>query len=288
MQSILDSQELYNSFEIAVNAALNAGEEVIKIYAQDFHEEIKDDGTPITIADKKANSCILDNLKKTKLPVVSEESRIADYNERKNWDYYWLIDPIDGTKEFINKNGEFTINIALMKKDSPIAGIIFVPAINQLYFGVDNAGSYSIEIDNKNISYLSLQKLLSTSKKLTTPESPTNIYNIAVSRSHLNNRTKSFIEKIKTKSTQINLIETGSSLKFCRLCEGICNIYPRYGKTFEWDIAAGHAILAANGGELYDVNTLKPLKYNKTEMLNPYFMAFSNKETAEYFFNEFL
>lgn len=281
-------KDFYLNIEKAVIAAVMAGEEIMDVYAQDFSSEIKDDGTPITIADKKANDIIIISLKQTELPIISEESRIAGFSEREKWNYYWLIDPIDGTKEFINKNDEFTVNIALMQKGNPVAGVIFAPALKQLYFGIINDSAYYFHYEKNilNNKSFNLDYLVSNSKKLNPESSSDKEFQIAVSRSHFNKQTESFINYLK-ENNKVELITAGSSLKFCRLSEGKCNLYPRFGKTFEWDIAAGHAILSACGGEVYSLATKKPVVYNKAELENPFFIAFSKKEESHSFFKNF-
>ncbi len=270
--------ELQNKLSIALNAAMLAGEKIMQIYSGSFSKEIKDDGTPITIADKEANILIIENLKETGLPVLSEESSLTDYQERKNWEYYWLIDPIDGTKEFINRNGEFTVNIALINKNTPVAGIINAPEPGKLYFGATWDGAYLYDykkLSKTDITEYSYNLLAKNSRKLFA-ETPDNGHiKIAVSRSHYNNKTGNIVDHLKTTGEKVELVPVGSSLKFCLLAEGKLSIYPRFGKTFEWDIAAGHAILKAAGGNVYDIYTNKPVTYNKPEMGSPYFIAFS-------------
>jgi 3'(2'), 5'-bisphosphate nucleotidase len=291
MEISLNSTLFLNNFSIALKAAFLAGEEIMRIYSKPFGKKIKEDGSPITIADKNANAIIIDALKKTGIPVVSEESDIPAFEIRTNWEFYWLVDPIDGTKEFINKNDEFTVNIALIKKDKPVAGIIYAPAINKFYFGIDDLGSFLLI--NNSISEVfenntEIKEIIKISTKLNPQRKAHNGFVIPVSRSHYNAKTSNFIKNTGSHSMNVELIPVGSSLKFCLLSEGICNVYPRNGKTFEWDTAAGQAIACASGGEVYDLNTLKPLRYNKQDLLNPYFIAFSDKTKSEDFFNEFL
>ncbi|MBS4014088.1 MAG: 3'(2'),5'-bisphosphate nucleotidase CysQ [Bacteroidetes bacterium] len=288
MNISFSSTEFINIFEKAIQASIMAGAEIMKVYKQPFLEEIKDDGSPITIADRKANEIILGVLGKTNIPVISEETPIPEFNTRKQWEYFWLVDPIDGTKEFINKNDEFTVNIALINYDTPVAGIIFAPAVNKFYFGSINNGAYLSEKIFVTPDVGSLEKLMSISKRVHPTDTNIEGYVIPVSRSHFNAKTSGFINSAKARFGTTQLMAVGSSLKFCYLSDGKCNLYPRNGKTYEWDTAAGHAILKSVGGEVYDMITQKPLKYNKPDLLNPYFIAFPDNSKSQEFFSKFL
>ncbi len=282
------SKEFTNIFEKALKAAINAGNAIMEIYTKPFDKEIKEDGSPITIADRKANEIILGVLEKTYIPVISEETPIPEFNTRKQWEYFWLVDPIDGTKEFINKNDEFTVNIALINFDTPVAGIIFAPAVNKFYFGILSEGAFFSDKTSLLSENFSLLEIIKLSERIHPSKTKHNGYVIPISRSHYNTKTSGFIQDAQTKIGATQLIPVGSSLKFCYLCDGKCNLYPRNGKTYEWDTAAGHAMLKSVGGEVYDLNTHKPLKYNKQDLLNPYFIAFPDNSKSEEFFNEFL
>jgi len=235
--------------------ALYAGEEVLKIYNQKFDIEYKKDNSPLTKADLKANQIICDKLKNLfpNIPILSEENKQIEYDIRKNWEYYWCIDPIDGTKEFIKKNGEFTINIALIYKHFPVLGVVYAPVIDTIYYAKKGAGAF------KNSLKLPLIK---DRKK----------FIIVASKSHLTDKTKFYIENIKTKKEK-ELISIGSSLKICLVAEGKADIYPRLAPTSEWDTAAAHAIAIESGKNIFEYKTNKVLQYNKQNLLNPYFIV---------------
>ena len=256
------NEELIN---IAKKASIEAGKKIIEIYnGTDFKIEMKKDKTPLTIADKNAHNTIINYLSVTKIPVLSEEGKLLAYEKRKEYKWLWLVDPLDGTKEFIKKNGEFTVNIALIHKNITVAGVIYVPTKKELYFS-DGKNSY-LEILDENYSVIDSNKLPITKSQNTKD------FVIVASRSHLNEETKQYIEQIK-KTQAIKLVSAGSSLKFCLVAKGIANIYPRFAPTMEWDTAAGHSIVKTAGYNVFDINTGKELLYNKKELLNPYFIV---------------
>ena len=236
--------------------ALKAGEAIMQIYNKDFSVDYKDDKSPLTEADLKSNEIICTNLQKLypNIPIMSEENKQVSYDTRKDWEYYFCVDPIDGTKEFIKKNGEFTVNIALIQKDTPVLGVVYAPALNELYWA-----------DGKN-SYKNMNKL-----PLNINQTPKEKLFVVASKSHLSPETQEFIDKLDSK--EIEQISKGSSLKLCMVAEGVADIYPRLAPTMEWDTAAGHAIIRASGKEVYQTGKTEPLQYNKTDLLNPWFIA---------------
>ncbi|QCT94710.1 3'(2'),5'-bisphosphate nucleotidase CysQ [Caminibacter mediatlanticus TB-2] len=240
-----------------LDIAKKAGKEVLKIYNKDFEVEYKSDKSPLTKADKISHQIIVEGLKEYNLPILSEEGKNIPYEERKNWEYFWMIDPLDGTKEFIKRNGEFTINIALIHKDTPVFGVVYAPAIDILYFN-DKNNAYKIE-NNKKFT-LPLHK---NKDKLV----------IIASKSHMNTETKKFIDTIKTDKKKV-FISKGSSLKLCLVAEGIADIYPRLAPTMEWDTAAADAIVRKCNKKTIDLQTDKLLKYNKKNLLNNYFIVY--------------
>lgn len=251
--------------EVAKRAALKAGKAILEIYASgDFGVEMKSDRSPLTLADKAAHSIIVAHLEETGLPVLSEEGIDIPYKERKNWDYFWLIDPLDGTKEFIKRTGEFTVNIALVRSNTPVAGVIYAPCINILYYGSKETGVYKIEND-KQIQLVFMEKKR-TIEELHQKEQIT----IVASKSHMNEETSAFINQFRN----TNLSSMGSSLKLMLLAEGVADIYPRLAPTMEWDTAAGHAILRSLNMGVYQTDLQTELMYNKEELLNPSFIAF--------------
>ncbi len=254
--------------EIAIMAALDGGKEILKVYETDFSVEVKEDNSPLTIADQNANAVINDYLIETQIPIISEENKQTDYEERKSWTRCWIVDPLDGTKEFVKRNGEFTVNIALVEQGCPIMGVIFTPVTRELYFTEGNSkGSFKCTVEEG----WSLEDVKSNAAKLIPAEYIEPI-KIVGSRSHMNDETKNYVDQIgKTYTTEI--VSKGSSLKFCLVAEGKAHAYPRFAPTMEWDTAAGHAICDAVGLQVIDQNTQKPLRYNKENLLNPFFLV---------------
>lgn len=245
-----------------IDIAINAGNAILEIYQQDIAVEIKSDNSPLTLADKKSNEIIVNGLKNLtpEIPIISEENKLIDYAERKNWKQYWLVDPLDGTKEFIKKNGEFTVNIALVENGTPIAGVVHVPAKNCTYYAQKNQGSFKIE--NGNTTPIHLRKLAEDG-----------ILKIVGSRSHQTPELLEYVEQQKSKFKEVDFVAAGSSLKFCLIAEGIADVYPRLGPTMEWDTCAGHIVATEAGAEVLRADTLQPLTYNKENLLNPYFIV---------------
>lgn len=266
----------------AIRAAIEAGAEIMTIYNDpdaDFQIEKKADNSPLTIADKKANTLITDVLaRETPYPLLTEEGAHAPYESRKGWSSMWIVDPLDGTKEFIKRNGEFTVNIAYVEKGVPEAGVIYIPVRQELYFSDMTTGAYrkrcvrTIE-DVKD----GLDTLMATSERLPiSGESAHKGYIVVASRSFLNEETKRFIEKLKSTHNDVTTLSRGSSLKICAVAEGSADEYPRFAPTMEWDTAAGHAIIRAAGGNIYLTDGVTPLTYNKADLHNPYFIVRRN------------
>ena len=255
--------------EIAINASIKGGHAIMKVYASDFSVEHKSDATPLTLADKNCHQIIEEQLKKTKIPILSEEGDQIVYSERKEWDYFWLVDPLDGTKEFIKRNGDFTVNIAMIYNQKPIMGVIYVPEKKVLYFAMDGLGSYRT---NRSSLIDNLQELIVESNKLPINYKRDN-YVIVGSRSHMSTETEQFIAEKKEKYGQIDFMAVGSSLKLCMVAEGKADAYPRYAPTMEWDIGAGHAIVKMAGFSVYKYNTNQEVVYNKRDLLNPWFLV---------------
>lgn len=254
---------------VAIQAALDAGKEILKIYETDFSVETKRDESPLTQADTNANAVINSYLNTTGIPIISEENRQLDYSERKNWSQCWIVDPLDGTKEFIKKNGEFTVNIALVENGNPVLGVIYVPVSKELYFtSEDGKTSKKIIVSSEEVSVDEIFEQAKTIK----PSAIISEVKIVGSRSHLNGDTKNFISEIE-KNNKVEIVSKGSSLKFCLVAEGLAHIYPRYAPTMEWDTAAGHAICIAVGVKVIDQSTGKSMQYNKPNLLNNYFVV---------------
>lgn len=240
--------------DIIKNIALEAGIAILEIYNSDFKVEYKQDQSPLTIADLKANEIICNSLQKyyPKIPIMSEENKQIDFSVRKNWDLYFCVDPIDGTKEFVNKNGEFTVNIALIYKNEPILGVVYSPVLNDLYYSKKGYGSF------KN----GLKLPFSNSG---------DIFKVVASKSHMNKETEDYLENLKKREKNLEIVSIGSSLKLCLVAENSAQLYPRLSPTMEWDTAAADAIVRESGKMTYDINTNKPLVYNKENLVNPYF-----------------
>jgi len=246
-----------------INIAIKAGDEILKIYKKDYKIETKTDEnnfeSPLTEADLISNKIITDFLKEKypQIPIISEENKEIPYEERKNWNKFWLIDPIDGTKGFIKKNGEFTVNIALIKDNKPSLGVVYLPVKNETYYS-DGEKSYKIENNE--------------TKEIHVKEPENNII-VVGSKSHMNEETQEYINQLKQKYENIEFISTGSSIKLCLVAEGKADFYPRLGPTMEWDIGAAHAVVKTAGGKVLQHNKEEELKYNKEDLHNPYFIV---------------
>lgn len=258
----------------AIDAALWAGKEILSIYddpASDFQIERKADNSPLTIADRKAHETICHFLDETPFPLLSEEGKHLPYSERRAWDTLWIVDPLDGTKEFIKKNGEFTVNIALVHHSVPVMGVIYLPVKKELYFGLYELGAYKLS-DITTRDGLSWDELVAKAVRL--PEvNMRERFVIVASRSHLTPETEDYIKEMKRSHAEVDLISSGSSIKICLVAEGKADVYPRFAPTMEWDTAAGHAIVRAAGMEIYQAGREEPLLYNKENLLNPWFVV---------------
>lgn len=258
----------------AIDAALSAGRDILAIYddpASDFQIEKKADNSPLTIADKKAHKTIASYLRHTPYPLLSEEGKHLPYVERSQWTSLWIVDPLDGTKEFIKRNGEFTVNIALVHNAVPVMGVIYVPVKRELYFAEETLGAYKLS-DVTVRGEASLEELMAKAVRLPMRDKHDKFV-IVASRSHLSPETEIYIEKMKGCHPDMELISSGSSIKICLVAEGRADVYPRFAPTMEWDTAAGHAIARAAGMEIYQAGKEEPLQYNKEDLLNPWFIV---------------
>jgi 3'(2'), 5'-bisphosphate nucleotidase len=242
-----------------VTIAKEAGNAIMQIYKQDFEVEYKKDSSPLTMADKKANDIIEDGLNQLLVifPILSEEGKEIPYEDRKHWEYFWLVDPLDGTKEFVKKNGEFTVNIALIHKNTPVLGVVYAPALDVCYWAKKGEGAFK---DGQKLP-------LKTADQR-------KIYKVVASRSHMSDETQAFIDAIDTDKEK-ELISIGSSLKICLVAEGEADIYPRLGPTMEWDTGAAHAIIneAEKSFKKYKIGQYSKHKYNKEDLLNRWFVV---------------
>ncbi len=249
----------------AIHASIAASEAIMQIYQHDFEEIIKSDGSPLTQADLASSDIIDLFLSPLGIPITGEETEKMSFEERSTWTECWCVDPLDGTKEFIKKNGEFAVNIALIKEGKAHFGLIASPVRREIIIGSTETGVYLFSFDDVHD--------FSAWKKLCIPEKHNNLIVLIGSRSHHSGSMLEIIESLKSISSGIEFTQMGSSLKFFDLALGTADIYPRFAPTMEWDIAAGQAILEALGGSVVHAETGEPLRYNKANLLNPFFIA---------------
>jgi len=260
-----------------LHTAFIAGKAIMDIYRQPFEVEFKSDHSPLTIADKTAHKIIAEGLSQTGLPILSEEGAQTSYDIRKNWKEFWLVDPLDGTKEFIKTNGDFTVNIALISNQQPIFGAVYAPVPGFIYWGSES-GSFRLNVtQSENIDFENSHSLKTLAEKLPCIARPEGFL-VLGSRSHMNSETESFISNLKLAHPDLSFISRGSSLKFCTLAEGGADAYPRFGPTMEWDTAAGHAVAKFAGCTVNQSDNGLAVEYNKPSLLNPYFIALSKKK----------
>lgn len=250
--------ELSQVLVFAIEAAENACNEILKVYhSNDFQAESKDDKSPLTLADKRAHTAIVSVLRETGLPILSEEGKMTPYEERRQWEYFWMVDPLDGTKEFLKRNGEFTVNIALIYHQKPILGVVAVPVSGDVFYAAE--GKAYVKRDGQAIPLPKRPPVSLTQNGL----------RVVASRSHMSPETQDFINALNEPS----LVSKGSSLKFMLLAEGRADVYPRFAPTMEWDTAAAHAIVNAAGFSVKQKDNEEELMYNKKDLLNPYFLC---------------
>ncbi len=258
----------------AFNAAVRAGAEIMKVYnnSEGYDIKVKSDNTPLTIADRLAHNKIKEVLGSTRIPILSEEGREMLYDERKNWDMFWLIDPLDGTIEFIKGNNEFTVNIALMSDNECVGAIVYVPYLGKAYFAEQGCGAMLLEgvYPDENANYTN-RDIRSKAQILPLSSATHDKFRIAVSRSHQTVETAEYVEKMRKMHPEIEVVEQGSSYKFCLMAEGAIDYYPRTTTTYEWDTAAAELILVESGGLVRSLPDHRPLRYNKEDLHNPWF-----------------
>lgn len=258
------------NLKTAITAALEAGKEILKIYhSNDFEVELKGDNSPLTKADIASHHVIMSHLKATNIPVLSEEGKSIPYQDRKDWNQLWIVDPIDGTKEFIKRNGEFTVNIALIENQKTVIGVIFVPVSGELYFSTQDMGAYKVTV---NLEDYAIEDLISQGSKLPL-ERTDKTFTVVASRSHMSAETEDYVSTMRQKHGAVNLISKGSSLKLCMVAEGQADCYPRFAPTMEWDTAAGQAICEHAGFQVIDWTTKEAMLYNREALLNAWFLV---------------
>ncbi len=256
--------------DLILKAAVEAGKEILKVYTgEDFNVSFKEDSSPLTDADVNSHNVIMSALKQTGIPVLSEEGADIPYGERKDWKKLWIVDPLDGTKEFVKRGGDFTVNIALVENNYPVMGVVFAPWLGHLYWG-SGEGAFFADLGNgwEKRGVMDYQKQ-ATKIPVKLPEK----FTVVASKSHLSEETKQFISLIEKKVGEIEFSSIGSSLKMCLVAAGKAHLYPRLGPTMEWDTAAGQAVVEAAGGELIDLSTNERMQYNRKKLLNNYFLV---------------
>ncbi len=259
-------------FKLAITASIDAGKAILDIYHDDdYSVSVKEDASPLTAADLASSEIINDYLNPTPFPIISEEVRTEKSSTRQSWSTCWIVDPLDGTKEFIKRNGEFTVNVALCHEGTPILGVIYTPVTRELYYArVKDGIAYKTVLDE---GHEIRNDLFNKADEIRPSVSDENKIRIVGSRSHMNDDTINFVTALKTKYDDVEIVSKGSSLKFCLVAEGKADIYPRLAPTMEWDTAAGHAICNAVGLRVISKETNKELKYNKESLLNSHFVV---------------
>ena len=279
-----------NCLASALVAAKKAGDEILDVYHGDIDVKYKEDNSPLTLADERAHRTILKVLPsffKNDIPILSEEGKDIPYEQRAEWEYLWLVDPLDGTKEFVKRRDEFTVNIALIEKNRPVVGVVFLPALGTLYFAAEGLGSYKLEkvervghllddAGNSSEKTLDLGVVVEGALRLPSRQAtgrPSNQINLVGSRSHGTEALAVFVEKMQQNYDKVGFVPAGSALKFCLVAEGKADLYPRFGPTMEWDTAAGHCVVEQCGGAVVRMNQKTSLVYNKKDLHNPHFIC---------------
>lgn len=241
-----------------------AGDEILDVYGSEFSVDVKEDKSPLTEADRRANAVIVENLEKLypEIPIISEETKTVAYSERKDWEWFWLVDPLDGTKEFIKRNGEFTVNIALIHKGTPSAGVVYQPVGDRLFWASRGDGAWKSDGAGEAVRLEGGPHYSEKSDVV-----------VVASRSHLTEDVENFVEDLKSKGKNVEFLSSGSSLKLCLVAEGVADVYPRLGPTMEWDTGAAHAVALEAGRRVVQHGTGDDLVYNKEDLLNPFFVV---------------
>ena len=251
-------------FDKICGIAKDAGSVIMDIYNHDVEVEFKNDRSPLTEADKKSNELIIQSLElfHPNIPIISEENSEISYSERSLWGEFWLIDPLDGTKEFIKRNGDFTVNIALIRDGFPVFGVVYLPVDEILYCAEKGSGAFK-EDPSGNLSKIFNGVHYDKIERI----------KVVASRSHITDEVKEFVEDLKNEGKEVEMISVGSSLKLCLVAEGSANIYPRFGPTMEWDTGAAQAVVMESGRKVLNFETNELLSYNKKSLLNPWFIV---------------
>jgi len=267
-------KKLHALIPVLLRISQDAGTAILEVYESDFDVEHKDDKSPLTLADRRSHEIIangLSGLEGMHIPILSEEGKTLPFEERRGWELFWLVDPLDGTKEFVKKNGEFTVNIALVQKGRPVLGVIFIPVKGIFYFGAQGLGSFRLAASLFDAS-ASPDTLVGRAARLPDIDRASR-FTVAGSRSHMSPETETYINGLRKRHGDVDFVSAGSSLKFCLIAEGKAHVYPRFAPTMEWDTGAGQAIVEHAGGEVFEAASGKPLRYNKESLKNPFFVA---------------
>jgi 3'(2'), 5'-bisphosphate nucleotidase len=266
----------------SIQLALAAGKAVLDVYQSDFEVEVKADQSPLTLADRQSHAIIKSGLIRHGFPIISEEGRDIPYHERRQWDTVWIVDPLDGTKEFVKRNGEFTVNIALIRDAYPVLGVVYAPVPDVLYFASREIGAYKAiqasqwvgsKRDQRNSPQRWFDAVIPLSRRLPDDQPQSRPYTIVGSRSHAGPELSAFVERKRAQQGNLEFIQAGSSLKICLVAEGAADIYPRLGPTMEWDTAAGQAVAECAGAGVCVYESRQRLHYNKENLLNPWFVV---------------
>ena len=257
---------------LALKAAAEAGQAILKIYEEeDFGVELKEDASPLTRADRAAHQIILKHLETSGIPVLSEEGKHLPYEQRQRWRELWIVDPVDGTKEFIKRNGEFTVNIALVRDGKAVMGIVLAPVLGHLYVGEVGSGAWRLNVSMD--SEFDMDQVWASPQPLPMGAPSERPFTVVASRSHMSPETETFVDEMRAAHGKVDLISKGSSLKLCMVAEGTADACPRFAPTMEWDTAAGQAVCEASGCEVIDQNTGEPMRYNREDLLNAWFLV---------------
>ncbi|MBT3276303.1 MAG: 3'(2'),5'-bisphosphate nucleotidase CysQ [Spirochaetales bacterium] len=271
---MIDPREI---LPVGIRAALAAGEKILEVYnSDDFDVSLKDDDSPLTRADLLAQKTITTIVENAfpDIPFLGEEGGKTPFSERSAWETFWLVDPLDGTKEFVKRNGEFTVNIALVRDGRPALGILYVPVKDMLYYASAGCGAHKVEGAAAQSADTGIDGLMGSAARLPLDTDRTVPPVVVVaSRSHFSDDTKSFVDALKAEHGEIELINAGSALKICLVAEGRADVYPRFGPTMEWDVGAGQIIAEEAGCSVINPDTGTALRYNKENLLNPYFVV---------------
>lgn len=270
------AERLEELLDSALRASLRAGAELLRIYRSDYAVSHKADASPVTEGDLASQKAILAVLQADapEIPVLSEEQAEVPYPERRDWAHAWVVDPLDGTKEFLKENGEFTTNVALISAGRPILGVVYAPAVGTIYWGSEAVGAYRGSIDPEELEdMVDANALRARGQRLPIMAASSRPFTIAASRSHLNEPTEAYIAELAAERGEPAWITAGSAVKLCLVAEGSADVYPRLGTTMEWDSAAGDAVVRAAGGDVISYESGEPLRYNKPDLRNPWFVV---------------